>query len=154
MSRPSSTPQSAPAATPPSAEQIAARLEEFRALRARGALCTEVTEQLAAEAASAFLNDYRERGEYLRDAITLLSEIATLEEPCLSQPGERATFPLLVEYLSDSFDPAYCDLYDRAFAQMIAACRRVPSAHTPRDALPCQTHRARSPDLRSFQSCQ
>ena len=88
-------------------QRIALRLEEFRALSARGALCTEVTEQLAAEAASAFLSHYRERGEYLSDAIALLAEISTLDEPCLSQPGQRATFPLLVETLSDSFDPAY-----------------------------------------------
>ncbi|MGH9784498.1 MAG: hypothetical protein ACRD88_09955, partial [Terriglobia bacterium] len=128
MSRPSSTPPRSGPARSSSAEQIAERLTEFRALRERGALCSEVTEQLAAEAASAFLDHYRERREYLRDAITLLAEIATLEEPCLSEPGQRATFPLLVEHLSDSFDPAYCDLYDRAFAQMIATCRRLPSA--------------------------
>ena len=108
--------------------QTADRLAEFRALRARGALCTEVTEQLANEAASEFLSCYRDRGEYLGDAITLLAEISTLEEPCLSQPGQRATFPFLVERLSDSFDPAYGDLYDRAFAQMIEVCRRLPAA--------------------------
>lgn len=121
---------SSPLPTPDvsSAEQrIALRFEEFRSLRARGALCTEVTEQLASEAATAFLSHYRERGGYLRDAIALLAEISTLEEPCLSQPGQRATFPLLVEYLSDSFNPAYCDLYDRAFAQMIAVCRQLPA---------------------------
>jgi len=128
MSRPPSTPPRSAPARSSSAEQIAARLDEFRALRDRGALCTEVTEQLAADAASAFLDHHRQRGEYLRDAITLLAEISTLEEPCLSQPGQRATFPLLVEHLSDSFDPAYCDLYDQAFAQMIAACRRLTSA--------------------------
>ena len=60
-------------------QRIALRFEEFRALRARGALCTEVTEQLAGEAASAFLSHYQERGEYLSDAIALLAEIATLE---------------------------------------------------------------------------
>lgn len=104
------------------------RLAEFRDLRGRGALCTEVTEQLANEAASEFLSSYRERGEYLGDAITLLAEISTLEDPCLSQPGQRATFPFLVERLSDSFDPAYGDLYERAFAQMIEECRRLPAA--------------------------
>ena len=109
-------------------QQFAVRLAEFRALRARGALCTEVTEQLAAEAASVFLSHYRERGEYLSEAITLLAEIATLEEPCLAQPGQQATFPVLVEHLSDSFEPQYCSLYDRAFAQMISVCRRLPSA--------------------------
>lgn len=112
----------------PGPQSRAARLEEFRALRARGALCTEVTEQLASEAASEFLDCYHARGEYLGGAITLLAEIATLEDPCLSQPGQRATFPFLVERLSDSFDPAYGDLYDRAFAQMIEECRRLPAA--------------------------
>ena len=110
------------------AQSMAARLAEFRALCARGALCTEVTEQLANEAASEFLSSYSERGEYLGDAIALLAEISTLEDPCLSQPGQRATFPFLVERLSDSFDPAYGDLYDRAFAQMIDVCRRLPAA--------------------------
>ena len=110
------------------AERMAERLEQFRALRARGALYTEVTEQLATEAASDFLTHYRERSEYLGNAVALLAEIATLEEPCLSQPGERATFPFLIERLSDSFDPAYCDLYDRAFAQMITLCRSLPAA--------------------------
>ncbi|HLA41768.1 MAG TPA: hypothetical protein VJ417_17320, partial [Candidatus Glassbacteria bacterium] len=103
-------------------------LSEFMKLRARGALCREATEQLATEAASAFLAHFQDHGAYLADAITLLAEIATLEEPCLAEPGQRATFPLLVEQLSDSFDPAYCSLYDRAFAQMITHCRRLPAA--------------------------
>ena len=46
----------------------------------------------------------------------------------MSQPGQQATFPLLVESLSDSFDPQDCLLYDRAFAQMIHLCRRLPAA--------------------------
>ena len=113
---------------PASAEYDAAsRLAQFRELRARGTLCTEVSEQLAAEAASAFIGQYETRGEYLADAITLLAEIATLEEPCLAEPGHRATFPSLVERLSDSFNPRYCLLYDRAFAQMITHCRRLPA---------------------------
>lgn len=104
-----------------------ARLAEFRKLRARGALCTTVTEQLSTEAANAFIERFESAGEYLDDAITLLAEISTLEEPCLSEPGRRATFPLLIEHLSDSFDPRLCLLYDRAFAQMIAVCRKLPS---------------------------
>ncbi|MBI1956405.1 MAG: hypothetical protein HYS38_08435, partial [Acidobacteria bacterium] len=109
-------------------QEMADRLAQFRALRARGALCTEATEQLATEAASSFLSHYQKHGETLRDAITLLAEIATLEEPCLSEPGQQATFPLLVESLSDSFDPQDCSLYDRAFAQIIHLCRRLPAA--------------------------
>jgi ADP-heptose:LPS heptosyltransferase len=110
---------------PASAE---ARLKEFRGLREHSALCTAVTEQLATEAASRFLEEYRVSGTYLTDAITLLAEIATLEEPCLSEPGQRATFPLLVERLSDSFDPEQCPLYDRVFAQMFSHCRALPAA--------------------------
>ncbi len=121
----SQTPASSHAFT---ARDMAARLTEFRELRSRGALCTEVTEQFAAEAATEFLRRYSEQGGYLSDAITLLAEIAMLEEPCLSQPGQQATFPFLVERLSDSFDPAYGDLYDRAFAQMIETCRHLPAA--------------------------
>ena len=117
------------------ADRIARCLTEFRGLRARGALCTEVTEQLAQEAASTFLNHYQEHGEYLRDAITLLAEIATLEEPCLAEPGQRATFPLLVETLSDSFDPKHSALYDRAFTQMISCCRQLSEAKDLDDAL-------------------
>ncbi|MBI3894777.1 MAG: hypothetical protein HY313_02485 [Acidobacteria bacterium] len=116
-------------------QEMADRLAQFRALRARGALCTEATEQLATEAVSSFLNHYQNYGEYLPDAITLLAEIATLEEPCLSQPGQQATFPLLVETLSDSFDPQSCSLYDRAFAQMIHYCRQLPASADLNDGL-------------------
>ena len=114
------------AATPAAARE-AKRLAEFRELRARGALCTTVTEQMAMDAAEGFLEAAQATGEYLADAVTLLAEIGTLEEPCLSEPGQRATFPLLVEQLSDSFDPQACHLYDRAFAQMIFICRALPA---------------------------
>jgi ADP-heptose:LPS heptosyltransferase len=33
---------------------------------------------------------------------------------------------LLVEQLSDSFEPALCDLYDRVFTQLITHCRTLP----------------------------
>jgi ADP-heptose:LPS heptosyltransferase len=120
------TDPSPPKVTTEAQREAAARLEEFRKLRERGALCTSVTEQLATEAATRFLDGYRDSGEYLGDAITLLSEIATLEELCLSEPGQRATFPLLVERLSDSFDPGLCVIYDRVFAQMISLARTLP----------------------------
>ena len=109
------------------AREAAARLKEFHELGARGALCTEASERLAIAAAENFLAHYRATGEYLSDAITLLAEIATLEEPCLSEPGQRATFPLLVERLSDSFEPALCEVYDRVFTQLITHCRALPA---------------------------
>ena len=70
------TPEPAPS---DAARQAADRLQEFRDLRARGALCTEVTEQFATEAAASFLHQFRASGEYLADRIALLAEIATLE---------------------------------------------------------------------------
>jgi ADP-heptose:LPS heptosyltransferase len=103
------------------------RLEEFRELRSRGTLERTSTERLATEAASAFFTRFEKRGEYLADAVTLLAEISALDDPSLAEPGCRATFPLLIERLSDSFDPRLCPLYDRAFAQMISICRRLPS---------------------------
>ena len=106
----------------------AARLEEFHKLRLRGALTTAMTENFSMEAAAAFLETFDNRGEYLSDAITLLAEVSTLEEPNLAEPGSHATFPLLVEQMSDSFDPRHCGLDDRAFAQMISICRKLPSA--------------------------
>ncbi|MEE8177021.1 MAG: hypothetical protein V3T65_03420, partial [Acidobacteriota bacterium] len=109
-------------------QEAASRLAEFRKLRERGTLNAEVTEKLATEAATAFLSQSRGRDTYLRDAIALLAEISTLEEPALAKPGHRATFLLLVENLSDSFDPQQCLLYDRAFAQMITFCRKLPAA--------------------------
>ena len=110
-----------------SALRSAARLKEFRELRARGALCTEVTSRFESEATRLLVDEYLGTGEYLADAVTVVAEIATLDVPCLSQPGQRAPFPALVEQLSDSFDPRLCDLYDRAFVQMIAIVRRLPA---------------------------
>ncbi|MCZ6491474.1 MAG: hypothetical protein O7A06_13215 [Acidobacteria bacterium] len=111
-----------------SAQEAASRLAKFRRLLERGALNAEVIEKLATEAATAFLSQSRGRDTYLRDAVALLAEISTLEEPALAEPGHRATFRLLVENLSDSFDPQQCLLYDRAFAQMITFCRKLPAA--------------------------
>src|SRR4051812_43034127 len=108
-------------------QEAAARLAQFHELRGRGALCSSVTESLAIDAAESFLACFEMTGEYLRDAITLLAEISTLDEPCLAEPGQRATFPILVEHLSDSFNPRYCDLYDRVFAQIITFCRNLPT---------------------------
>ena len=103
-------------------------LREFRELRARDALCVEGNELLSSTAAESFLAAFNLHGEYLTDAITLLTEISTLDDPCLAEPGQRATFPRLIEQLSDSFDPEYGLLYDRAFAQMIDITRRLPKA--------------------------
>ena len=126
MIQPTSNTASAPAI--PAHYDAASRLNEFRALRTHGSLDRSATERLATEAALAFFDRFEKAGEYLADAVTLLAEISSLDDAALAEPGRRATFPLLIERLSDSFDPRFCALYDRAFAQMISICRRLPSA--------------------------
>lgn len=61
----------------------------------------------------------------LSTAIELLCEINSLSDPYLSQIGLEALFPNLIERLNDSFDPSYCQLYDRLFAQVITFSRRL-----------------------------
>ncbi|MFQ6014979.1 MAG: glycosyltransferase family 9 protein [Anaerolineae bacterium] len=102
-------------------------MAEFRRLRASGDLTVEVTDHLAVQAASAFMSHYLATGEYLSEAITLLCEIATLDDEGLAKPGLKGIFPFLVERLSDSFNPEYCPLYDRAFAQVVEFCRHLPA---------------------------
>ena len=104
------------------------RLGEFRRHRQRGSLTPTQTELYAAEAATALIAQFDQNGEYLADATALLAEIASLDDPELAEPARKATFPILVEQMSDSFDPKRCDLYDRIFAQMITYCRHLPSA--------------------------
>jgi len=102
-------------------------LLSFRRLKAEGGLTAEALESLASQASKGFLEHYGNTGQYLRGAITLLCEIATLEEEELARPGLKGLFPLLVERLSDAFDPQYCILYDAVFAQVINHCRQLPS---------------------------
>jgi ADP-heptose:LPS heptosyltransferase len=63
---------------------------------------------------------------YLRDAITLLCELASLDDPALARAGIQGLFPLLVEPLGDAFTPEACAVYDRLFAQVIQYCRQQP----------------------------
>ncbi len=102
-------------------------LAEFRRLKAEGHLAAEATARLSMRAASDFMDHYHRTGGYLREAITLLCEIATLDDESLARPGLRGIFSFLVERLSDSFDPDYCPLYDRIFAQVVDFCRCLPA---------------------------
>src|SRR5262249_50160992 len=79
-------------------------------------------------AADLIIAHHQERGEGLRDAVTLLCEITADENPEVARAGVRVLFPALIERLNDSFDPAACGLYDRIFAQVIDFYRRLPQA--------------------------
>jgi ADP-heptose:LPS heptosyltransferase len=79
-------------------------------------------EQLVAE----FLSEYRASSVYLRDRIARLAELATCDDIETAESATRAVFTSLVERLADSFEPEAVTLYNRAFAQVIQACRLDP----------------------------
>ena len=56
----------------------------------------------------------------------MLCSLATSEDRQVARAGIQGLFPELIERLNDSFNPAYCRLYDQLFAQVIEFCRRLP----------------------------
>ena len=102
-------------------------LVEFRRLKQARSLTPDVATHLASEAAAAFLKQHTASGHYLRDAVTLLCELASLDDPVLARIGVHGLFPLLVEPLGDAFTPAACALYNQLFAQVIQYCRQQPA---------------------------
>jgi ADP-heptose:LPS heptosyltransferase len=102
-------------------------LVEFRRLKQARSLTPAVATRLASEAAAAFLKQHTATGHYLRDAVTLLCELASLDDPILARIGVHGLFPLLVEPLGDAFTPAACAVYNQLFAQVIQYCRQQPA---------------------------
>jgi ADP-heptose:LPS heptosyltransferase len=110
-------------------------LANFRTRRNKGSLDADHIEREARRAADLIISFHRERGGYLRDAVTLLCEITSDENREVARAGVRILFPALIERLNDSFDPAACELYDRIFAQVIDFYRRLPQARDFDEAL-------------------
>jgi len=108
--------------------EAAGLLADFRTRKHNGSLDAEHVERAARRAADLIISAHRERGGYLRDAVTLLCEITADENREVARAGVRILFPALIERLNDSFDPAACELYDRIFAQVIDFYRRLPKA--------------------------
>ena len=108
------------------ANPAAPALDEFRRLRRESALTPADAERLARQAAALFKDYYVNQSAYLDDAITLLAELATHPDPALARVGTAHLFPELVEWSADWFNPDYCRLYDRLFAQVIEICRGLP----------------------------
>jgi ADP-heptose:LPS heptosyltransferase len=101
-------------------------LAEFYQLLEEQKPSCEVARHVATQAADAFLKQFQTSGTYLGEAITLLCELATLENPSLARIGVHGLFPLVIERLGDAFTPAACTIYNRLFAQVIDHCRRRP----------------------------
>jgi hypothetical protein len=110
----------------PAQDPTTSALDEFRRLRGQRKLTPEEARRLALHAAALFKDHYTKSRAYLPDAITLLTELAIHPDPALSSVGARALFPELVEWSADWFNPTYCRLYDRLFAQVIDICRHLP----------------------------
>ncbi|HZS09207.1 MAG TPA: hypothetical protein VFD58_30510 [Blastocatellia bacterium] len=91
-------------------------------------MTAEAASLYARRTADTLISSYRVTGIYLRDAVTMLCEMAAHDEPDIARAGIEGLFPQLVERLNDSFEPDYCALYDRVFAQVIEFCRRRPEA--------------------------
>src|SRR5262245_22593770 len=108
--------------------EAASLLADFRARRKKGSLGAEQIELVARRAADLIISAHRERGGYLRDAVTLLCEITADENREVARAGVRILFPALIERLNDSFDPAACKLYDRHLAHGIDFYRRLHRA--------------------------
>ncbi|MFN7947167.1 MAG: hypothetical protein U0Z53_17575 [Blastocatellia bacterium] len=107
-----------------SSEKAARHLLELREqLRARDLSGADAA-HLACQAAADFLNSYHENETYLSDAVTLLCELAAHDDGQVAAAGIAGLFPLLIERLNDSFEPAACALYDRVFTQVIEFCRQ------------------------------
>ena len=78
-------------------------------------------EELAAE----FLVRFQTEGNYLRDNVHRLAELASYGDDVSVHAAGESIFGRLVEPLADSFEPAAVDLYNRFFAQIIQFARGV-----------------------------
>src|SRR5262245_48572430 len=119
---------SSPTVREGASHQAADLLADFRARRNKGSLDAEQVEREARRAADLIISANRERGGYLRDAVTLLCEITADENREVARTGVRILFQALIERLNDSFDPADCELYDRHLAHGIDFYRRLHRA--------------------------
>lgn len=104
--------------------QPAALRAEFDQLRNEGRLSRAVAARLAEQASRACVAAQDE----LHEAVELLCELATLEDPDLARVGADAIFRHAIESMGDAFDVILCDRYIHFFAHLLDHCRRLPGA--------------------------
>ncbi len=110
-------------------------LERFYLLKGEDKLTGDITDEFAGQAARIFLSYYSDKGEILRDAIELLTAIATLNDSGLSKPGIRELFGSVVEELNNTFTLKNRLTYYKVFAQVIEYCRHLPEGEALNEAL-------------------
>lgn len=76
-----------------------------------------------------FLETLQSSGEYLRDYINRLAQMAASEIETDAEAATQALFTLLIERLADSFDPRAVLTYNRLMAQLIQHCRKAGKGH-------------------------
>jgi ADP-heptose:LPS heptosyltransferase len=101
-------------------------LAEFHRLQETQRLTPALATHIATGVTATLLEQHRASGRYRKEAVLLLCELASLDDPALSRIGVHGLFPLLVEPLGDAFTPEACALYDQLFVQVIQYCRRQP----------------------------
>ncbi len=116
-------------------EEIHQNLKEFERLTAQGSLTENAALTLASRTAELTIKHFESEGRLLRNAIELLCRLAVSEDHQVARAGIHGLFPELIEQLNDSFNPAYCRLYDQLFAQVIEFCRRLPEGRLLDNAL-------------------
>ena len=116
-------------------EEIHQNSKEFDRLKAQGSLTESACLTFARRAAELTIEHFEAEGRLLREAIDLLCRLATSEDRQAARAGIQGLFPELIERLNDSFNPAYCRLYDQLFAQVTEFCRRLPEANRLNEAL-------------------
>jgi len=120
---------------PMPADEFSQVLSAARQAIESGGLTAAQARQVASLAVSQFWACYLTDGSYTPDAIRLLCEIVVHADPGIARAGQHTLFTALVEPLSDAFDPAFCELYDHTFAQIIDCCRRQPTGKALDDTL-------------------
>lgn len=109
-------------------EEIHQKLIEFEWLKEQGILTEDAALGLSTRAAELVIAHFQREGSLLREAVELLCRLASDADPKVARAGILGIFPELIERLNDSFEPAYCRLYDQLFAQVIEFCRRLSEA--------------------------
>ena len=117
--------------------RISDALAEMHRLPLGQELTPETATRLVTEAAAAIREQHSVSSHDLREAVSWLCELASLDDPALSRIGVRGLFPLLVEPLGDAFTPESSTLYNHIFAQVIQHCRRQPAGATLDRQLRC-----------------
>ena len=97
---------------------------EFQQLHDERRLTPALAAQLGEHAGRACLVSPGE----LEGAVSLLCELARLDDPDLARGGVDGIFRHAVEAMGDAFEAELCDRYIGFFARVLEQCRRWPAA--------------------------